>query len=369
MPSDKKARESLRTMRATGAAAVEGMEKNAQGAEAARIDIQSSLGAAGSYDLPNGLGLGQGSPTSANVDGLIKSEKAKSFWATQGISQGNVQTLNTIDPEAVSNRVKGSAEFRIRSRMTAEAEQLLAREGALYDRMIKNQVTPVAEALGAASREALKERKQMLAKGGSARRQAFAMEQQLREKENLASKKATEMSNIYTRTDEFARKYAESTLTGNKEWVNNLGGVRDDYVRLANSAHEIMLNSALPNMMKAEEANHKMRAQAHAAKREKGMAVIKGIAAVVMMATGAGGMAAGMLGAMGGAAGAATGAALDTGLIQGGLSMLSQTGGPVGEAAGIAGGLYEGYQGAKASQQQATNRLPGPSNNNDIRTR
>src|SRR3990167_10439513 len=270
-------------MRATGAAAVEGMEKNVLGAESARVDIQTSLGAPGTYDLPQGLGLNASqSATAPNTGGLIKSEKAKSFWATQGIGEGNVQTLNTMDPEAVSGRVKNSAEFRIRSRMTAESEQLLARSGELYDRFIKNQVTPVSEALGAAARESLYERKRMLSKGGAARRQAFAMESELREKETLASKRATEMSGIFARTDDYARKYAETTLEGNTAWLNNVGGIRDDHVKMANLVHQSMLQDALPKMYEAEMKNHEFRSQAHAAKRQKSMQMVKAIGAVVM---------------------------------------------------------------------------------------
>ena len=296
MPSGKKEREAMRTLRATGAAAVEGMEKNVLGAESARVDIQSSLGAPGTYDLPQGLGLNAQQtatatgvdPTAANTGGLIKSEKAKSFWATQGIRPENVETLNTMDSEAVSKRVKGSAEFRIRSRMTAESEQLLARQGDLYDRFIKNQVTPVSEALGAAARESMAERKRMLSKGGAARRQAFAMESELREKESLASKKATEMSNIFTRTDDYARKYAETTLEGNTAWLNNLGGIRDDHVRLANAVHQSMLQDALPRMFEAEKANHQVRAAAYAAKRAKSMGMVKTVIGAVMTAYGMG---------------------------------------------------------------------------------
>lgn len=352
MASEKRAREAARTMRGTAAASVEGMQRNVLGAESARVDIQSSLGAPGTYDLPQGLGLGQTAPqATANTGGLIKSEKAKSFWATQGLPEGNVETLNTMDPEAVSNRVKGSSEFRIRSRMTAESEQMLARQGDLYDRFIKNQVTPVSEALGAAARESMSERKRMMAKGGSARRQAFAMESELREKEQQASEKATQISGIMLKTDQYARDYASKTLEGNTAWLNNLGGIRDDHVKLANGVYQSMLQDALPNMFKAEMANHKMRAEAHAAKRAKTMGMVNTVLGIGMSMVGG----AGAMGIMG------LGKVMtpDTGmtLLEGGLSHLAKTGEgtPGGAVAGVAGGLLDSYRNQQNSQQGPVN--------------
>lgn len=347
-------------MRATGAAQVEGMERNVQGAERARIDIESSLGAPGTYDLPNGLGLnsqtGTGaSPTAANTGGLIQSSKATSFWATQGIPEGNVETLNTLDPDAVSARTKSSAEFRIRSRMTAESEQMLARTGPLYDSMIKNQVTPVSEALGAAARESMAERKQMMARGGAARRQAFQMESELRQKADLASKKATAMSDIFQKTDLFARDYATKTLEGNQAWLNNLAGIRDNHTQLANGVYESMLNDALPNMFKAEMANHELRTQAAAAKKAKTMAMYKTVAAVALVAVGGGAAAMGMMGAMGAGAGAVS---MGSSMAQSGLSMLGQQEGAAGVVGGVGGGLLDAYNNQQASNQAAQNRLP-----------
>lgn len=348
-------------MRGTAAAAVEGMEKNVLGAESARVDIQTSLGAPGTYDLPQGLGLNATqSATAPNTGGLIKSEKAKSFWATQGLPEGNVATINSMDPEAVSGRVKNSAEFRIRSRMTAESEQMLARQGELYDRFIKNQVTPVSEALGAAARESLAERKRMLSKGGAARRTAFAMESELREKEALASKKATEMSNIFLKTDEYARKYAETTLEGNTAWLNNLGGIRDDHVKLANAVHQSMLQDALPQMFDAEMKNHELRAQAHQAKRAKSMQMINTVLGVGMTLVGAGG-------AMGMLSGLGMGTGTGMSLMKGGISHLAKnTDGPLGAAAGVAGGLVDSYETTQAAnrkeqeEQGILKKYPGP---------
>lgn len=293
----------LRTMRGTVAAAQEAQEKNVLGAETARIDIQSSLGAPGTYDLPSltggtgastGVATGGGNPLDPNTGGLLKKQKATSYWATQGLGGDSVQDITTLDPDAISKRHKSSAEFRIRSRMTAESEQLLARQGELYDRFVKNQVAPVQEALGAFSREAAAERKKMMARGGAARRQSFAMESELREKEKIASERATQISNIYTRIDDYSRKYAEDTLRGNAEWVNNLGGIRDDHVRLANEVQKSMMQDAVPTMFQLESAQHQVRAAAHSAKRQKTMGIAKMAMAAVAAYFGQGQMAAGL---------------------------------------------------------------------------
>jgi hypothetical protein len=90
-----------------------------------------------------------------------------------------LQDVRKIDPESYMAQMEGSAQFRIASRLTAEAEQLVARKGELWNELVNFQQLPIIEAAAMMQRENAENIRRAMARGGAARRDAFAAVQRL----------------------------------------------------------------------------------------------------------------------------------------------------------------------------------------------
>jgi hypothetical protein len=70
-----------------------------------------------------------------------------------------------LDPEAYAAKIMGSSSFRTRSALTAEAEQLANREGALYDRLENSIIGVINEGAALTLRNQMKELRIQNARG------------------------------------------------------------------------------------------------------------------------------------------------------------------------------------------------------------
>ncbi len=221
------------------------------------------------------------------------------------------------------------------SKLTAEAEQLVNREGPLYDEMISNLQLPTIESAGALARENTEQLRRAMQRGGAARRTAMDAVQKIRAQERINSAKVQQLSQTRFELDKWSRENAKSTLEFGQNWASNLGGIRESYQGAMDQASELMLTKALPLVFdaeagadSAERRAEEVRAKMHAENRQKTSRWVGGILSVASMFTGGGLLSgalatAGMTGAMGGSSSEMLGAAAG-GLAKGVLGNLGK---------------------------------------------
>lgn len=273
-------------------------------AENAYTNVLSRLGAEGTYG-PN-ASQGSNDPNESifksqeitdQITGSMHESK-KDLHASGSIGKTTMKA-NVIDQEKFQKKVEGSTQFRLMSKLTAEAEQLVNREGPLYEEMINNLQLPIMEGSAALARENTDQIRRAMQRGGSARRSAFEAVQKMRQQERVNSAKIQQLSQVRAGLDQWARENAKSTLEFGQSWASNLGGIRESYQSAMDGAADMMLTKAMPLVFRAEDsaaeserAAEGVRAQMHAANRAKTGKWITGIMAV-------GSLAMGGLGAMG----------------------------------------------------------------------
>lgn len=296
----------MKGISALAAAQPEEIRTRRQAAEETYQGVLNRLGAKGTYENVGGEDP-QGSPTLANLTGagsasgptdspqdlgIFKTEKAKSAQARdidpRYMSEANIADITSLDPTKSVANVENSAQFRIMSRLTAESEQLLAREGPLYDEMEKNLQNPIIEGSAAIARENAAEIKRMMAKGGAARRGAFEAVQKMRQQEQINSQRITAINQSRFALDNWARTNARTNLEFGQNWASNLGGVRESFNAAMDNAAALMTTEALPLMMQATQQAHAYRRAAHKATQSGVTRWVKGIVGAVMMYWGAG---------------------------------------------------------------------------------
>lgn len=280
-------------------------------AENAYTNVVSRLGAAGTYgpDAPQGSNdpnesIFKSQEVTDQLTGKMH-ESTKDFHASGSIGKTTMKA-NVIDQDKFQKKVEGSTQFRLMSKLTAEAEQLVNREGPLYEEMINNLQLPIMEGSAALARENTDQIRRAMQRGGSARRGAFEAVQKMRQQERINSAKIQQLSQVRLGLDTWARENAKSTLEFGQSWAANLGGIRESYQSAMDGAADMMLTKAMPLVFRAEDsaaenerAAEGVRAQMHAENRAKTGKWVMGIMAVASIAMGGIG-ALGMMGAMGG---------------------------------------------------------------------
>lgn len=294
----------MKEISALAAAQPEEIRTRRQAAEESYQGVLNRLGAKGTYEnvggeapamsaLTGAASAQTGAPGEPPQDlGIFKTEKAKSAQARdidpRYASEANIADITRLDPSKTAKAVEGSAQFRIMSRLTAESEQLLARQGPLYEEMEKNLQNPIIEGSAAMARENAAELKRMMAKGGAARRGAFEAVQKMRQQEQVNSQRITAINQSRFALDNWARTNARTNLEFGQNWASNLGGVRESFNAAMDNAAALMTTEALPLMMGAQQQAMAYRRAAHKATQSGVVRWVKGIVGAVMMYYGAG---------------------------------------------------------------------------------
>ena len=339
MPSGKRYAAQYGTLRALAAYQPREIQERRTAAEEAYGAIRARLGAAGTYDMPGTAPSGGAAPTE-ETPGIISRKQLTSGeiggldlrYAGGGPQEGFYSTK--VDKNALLGQLESSTEFRIASRLTAEAEQLVARQGPLWDEMIKNTQLPILEGFGAAARENAEAIRKAVQRGGSARREGMAAMIQMQELAKLNSARVSQIAESRVALDKWARENARTQLEFNESWASNVAGVRESYNDAMDRASELILNSAVPLMMESTSRAAEHREAAHAKQRAKVNNWIQGAIGVASLAAGGLGIATaggvnlpGLLGTIGRAVtpireGGVRDPSFSTGLAQTGLGLL-----------------------------------------------
>jgi len=320
MPSGKRRAASMYELSALAAAQPEEIRSRRTAAEQTYQGVLNRLGAKGTYEnVGGGPGLNLGGGTAGSPEDAFTTKNAADLSAhvrnvdRRYTNPNDIQQFQQLDPTKATEQIEQSSQFRTMSRLQAESEQLLAREGDLYDEMIKNTQLPILEGASAMARENAEQLKRAFARGGSARRQAFEAVQKMRQKHEVNSQKVRAVAERRFELDQWARDNARTNLEFGQKWASNLGGVRESYNAAMDNAASLMVNGALPIMFDTRRAAYDARDAAHAKNRQKLTNWISGITSIAagfmgIPGGGLGGMIGGSLGGIGRGILGATGA-------------------------------------------------------------
>jgi len=279
MPAGKRYAAQYKQLGALAAAQPAEIRERRTAAEEAYGAVRARLGAAGTYET-----VGGGTAPMEETPGILKQEQVQDPMARaidlRYSGQDSIAKVTKVDKNALLGQLEGSTEFRIASRLTAESEQLIAREGPLWNEMVKNTQLPILEGWGAASRENAEAIRKAVQKGGSARREGMAAMVQMQEQNKINSARVQQISESRVALDKWARENARTQLEFNENWAANVAGVRESYNSAMDRASELMLNSAIPIMMETTSRAIEWREKAHAKQRDKANKWINGAIAV-----------------------------------------------------------------------------------------
>lgn len=212
-------------------------------------------------------------------DSIFKSTKTGSPLTSLGgkTKQRTVQ----LDKDAALGQIESSSAFRQVSRMMAESEQMLARKGPLYDEMMRSTQLPIIEASASAARENTENIRRAMARGGSARRDAFEAITKIRSQENLNMQRGQALAKAHLEMDLWARNNAKEVMNFSNGWATNQAGIRESYQSAMDNATSLMSTSSIPFIFAGVQKEQEYRDAASAQSRGKVMKQINGVLGIV----------------------------------------------------------------------------------------
>ncbi len=228
------------------AAAIYGMEAaSAQAArqtagQEAQANIFNALGQPGTFGPGATTGsYGDGSTNMWDADAIV--DQNLSQFATYGgkeqFAKGKYKKgkggvpgalgsrSGIIDPEGYANQVIGSIPFQIRSKQTAEAMQLLNKEGPAWDELENATIGTIHEGAALQLRDTLRQLKNNYAKGGTARRAAVNEFSTILAQERAMQSRVQETWQANLRLHSYVRQNADRVEAGNRSFVENINGL------------------------------------------------------------------------------------------------------------------------------------------------
>jgi hypothetical protein len=238
----------------------------------------------------------------ANVEDLTVAAYADPRYMKDLGPMGQVKQLN---PERYTAELEKTSEFRMMSRLTAQAEQLIAREGPLWDDLVKNQQLPIIEGSAAMAKESAENIRRAAAKGGAARRDAFEAVSRMNQQREINTQRMQTVASMRVDLDKWAIDNAQKQISFNQGWAENLAGIRESYNTAMDNASQLMATASLPIMFAAQEKAQEWRYFAHAKQRNKLGRWIQGAIGLAQIGVGAWASAQGGGGSSGGGGGMA----------------------------------------------------------------
>jgi len=214
--------------------AVDAAKATLLSAELGKLGVFGMLGAPGSYDTPV---PGQWQPPGFDIfdtSGTGLSQPNQDLKQSMPYSTGKEGLLGTprqgiIDPAKYTQNIMNSAQFRIQSLRTAEAEQMLRGEGVEFDKLYNSTLGLVNQQYAQMQREAARGLKDQFARsssGGSGGKGArnIALENARRDtvNENILRDKANAMWTASLANFKYIRELADKTQTNNQAFMENL---------------------------------------------------------------------------------------------------------------------------------------------------
>jgi len=255
--------------------------------ERARQGIFDLLGTPGTYeesyeDFVNaGGGTGVGAPTGqfnlvqvreplklpvealpGKGKGIYTKEELKAasnYKTTFGLVGAEVDPERTtsegkawiIDPDAYIKNVSQSRQFRMMSRMTAEADQLSRQQGPLWEKLKQSVTNPIIQSSAVAARELQESLARDAARGGTSRNRAVAVANKIQANNEILRDRTTALWTSSLAIKQWTQDNARLQTAFNQSWVSNLNGIRDNFTGMMQNAQQFYGAQILPSVVGA----------------------------------------------------------------------------------------------------------------------
>lgn len=256
-------------------------QKQLAASEAARIGLFNRLGDVGTYEesYEDYAARTRGAAefaTGASIGGpgglfktVTERDKVKgTFQYVADVSEGQAVPYKSVgrdfsvqlegqmlDVPEFMKQATDSRQFRMLSKLTAEADQLIRKEGPLWDEFNASIVGSIYEQSGALHRENMKQISDNLARGGTARRAGVAAIEAMRAAENTNRMRTEAVWQSKLAIDQWARDNAANVMQMNMAYVDNLGGLRDNYNQMMTNITMFHGTGIMPTQVSAANAS------------------------------------------------------------------------------------------------------------------
>jgi len=260
------------------AASIRGMElvdtekARSIAAEGTKFNVLTALGAPGTYG-PGAPGTGGdvgGGGSIYDTSGTGLSEKDQSLskfstWGSEVFGKGQLGGAREgiIDPDAYLAELSKSSIFRQQSQQVAESEQLLNREGPLWDRLESSVLGTIHEGAALQLRDATRRLRNDMAKGGTARRTALNEARQMIVDQNAMTMRVQQTWEANIKLNNYVQMNFERVRNGAMSFTDALPGLNDAYrTSMLNTAQLAVQATEIAGRMAGEAYDLRMSQQA-----------------------------------------------------------------------------------------------------------
>lgn len=247
--------------------------QSVRAAEQARFNVMAALGAPGTYGTPDrpegpfaytplGLkGVAQGgsdvltSGRRVRKSGEVSGEDVR-IGTTAQYKQSQKWEVEgqVLDPSKVSQEIMGTSGFRAMSKMVAESEQLVNKEGPLWDQLNNSITGGIFEGAAVSQRQMMEQLSREMAKGGTARNQGLRMAQAMRMQEDINRQRSGQLWQAKLSLEQWVKDNAMNVQNMSAAWVNNHAGIRDNYSNALTNMQTFWSKVMPANLMAAQSA-------------------------------------------------------------------------------------------------------------------
>jgi hypothetical protein len=248
-------------------------------AEEAAMNVFGSLGAPGTYDMPESSPSGPISGLQYLAPSGIESTKGLLTSGEPFLESGEVAPRDVwmrrdrawkgwmgkpkkwkvegevMDPDAAAGYIKSTSGFRQVSRLVAESEQLLNRRGRLWEELNNSIVGGIYEGTAAFQRQAMEELSREMGRGGSARNRAMAAAQKFQIQEGINRQRTGALWQSKMALEQWVRANAAATQNFAMAWTGNQFGIRDTFTANLTNLSTFWTQTMTPALMSASVAS------------------------------------------------------------------------------------------------------------------
>ena len=212
--------------------------------EEAKTNIFNALGQPGTFEPGSGTGTYGTGETNTYDTEAMPNQDLKKLASYGGGKQLKTPRKGVIDPEGYANATIGSLPFKIRSKQTAEAYQLLNKEGEAWDLLENSTLGTIHEGAALQLRDTVRRLKNDYAKGGTARRAAVSEAGMIQAAERAHVMKVQESWQANLRLHDSVRQNADRVQAGNISYVDSLPGLNQEYRAAMTATASLMVSAA-----------------------------------------------------------------------------------------------------------------------------
>jgi len=212
--------------------------------EAAKTNVFNALGQPGTFEPGSGTGSYGEGETNLFETGAMPNQDFKKMGPYANKSMFDTPREGVIDPEGYANATIGSIPFKMRSKMTAEAYQMLNKEGAEWDMLENSTLGRIHEGAALQLRDTLRQLKNNYAKGGTARRTAVNEYSTIQAMESAHQAQTSETWETNLRLHDYVRQNADRVQAGNISYAESLPGINAAYRDSMTKTASLMISAS-----------------------------------------------------------------------------------------------------------------------------